>query len=258
MPRLRLTPEQIVGTVYVTAMFMSIMDATIVNVALPAFARDFHVSAPSTDGVVVGYLVSLAVWIPASGWIGDRIGTKRTFLFALGLFTAASIACGLSQSVLQLVISRVVQGVGGGMLTPVGTAMLFRAFPPARRARAARILVIPTVMAPALGPIIGGALVDNLSWRWVFFVNVPIGLAAFAFGLFALSEHRERAREPFDVWGFVLAASGFGLLLYALSEAASDGWTSLLLILSTGIVGAVLVVTLVLVELRLAAPMIDR
>src|ERR1017187_6296401 len=254
MPRLRLTPEQIVGTVYVTAMFMSIMDATIVNVALPAFARDFHVSAPSTDGVVVGYLVSLAVWIPASGWIGP----KRPFLFALGLFTAASIACGLSQSVLQLVISRVVQGVGGGMLTPVGTAMLFRAFPPARRARAARILVIPTVMAPALGPIIGGALVDNLSWRWVFFVNVPIGLAAFAFGLFALSEHRERAREPFDVWGFVLAASGFGLLLYALSEAASDGWTSLLLILSTGIVGAVLVVTLVLVELRLAAPMIDR
>ncbi len=213
--------------VYVTAMFMSIMDATIVNVALPAFARDFHVSAPSTDGVVVGYLVSLAVWIPASGWIGDRFGTKRTFLFALGLFTAASVACGLAQSVLQLVISRVVQGVGGGMLTPVGTAMLFRAFPPARRARAARILVIPTVMAPALGPVVGGVLVDNLSWRWVFFVNVPIGVAAFAVRpVRADRAPRARPRALRHSRGFVLAAGGFGLLLYALSEAASQGWTS--------------------------------
>ncbi|MBJ7609062.1 MAG: DHA2 family efflux MFS transporter permease subunit [Candidatus Dormibacteraeota bacterium] len=256
MSRIRPTAEQVVAIIYVTAMFMSIMDTTIVNVGLPAFARDFHVSPPATDGVVVGYLVSLAVWIPASGWIGDRYGTKRTFLFALGLFTAASIACGLSQSVLQLVISRVIQGIGGGMLTPTGTAMLFRAFPPARRARAARILVIPTVMAPALGPVIGGALVDNLSWRWVFFVNVPIGMAAFGFGLLALTEHRERAREPFDVFGFLLAGSGFGLLLFALSEAAADGWTSLLVV-ATGASGVALVVTLVAVELRRSAPMID-
>lgn len=242
--------------VYVTGMFVSILDATIVNVALPAFARDFHVSAPSTDGVVVGYLVSLAVWIPASGWIGDRLGTKRTFLFALALFTSASVACGLSQSLLQLVISRVVQGVGGGMLTPVGTAMLFRAFPPAQRARAARILVIPTVMAPALGPVVGGALVDHLSWRWVFFVNAPIGVLAFTFGLLALREHRERAGEPFDVPGFLLAASGFGLLLYALSEAASSGWDSPRIV-ATFLAGACLVVALVLTELRRDTPMID-
>ena len=252
----RLTPQQIVGAVYVTAMFVSILDATIVNVALPAFARDFHVSAPSTDGVLVGYLVSLAIWIPASGWIGDRLGTKRTFLIAISVFTAASFACGLAQSVLQLVICRVVQGIGGGMLTPVGMAMLFRAFRPAQRARAARILVIPTVMAPALGPVVGGALVDHLSWRWVFFVNVPIGIAAFVFGSIALREHRERAAEPFDLPGFLLAASGFGLMLYALTEAAPIGWSSPRIVVA-GIAGVLLIATLVTVELRRSTPMID-
>ena len=141
----------------------------------------------------------------------------------IALFTFASALCGLSQSVLELVLFRILQGAGGGMLTPVGMAMLYRAYPPAERPRLARILVIPTVMAPALGPLIGGALVDSLSWRWVFFVNVPIGLAALIFSTLKLKEHRERAGERFDVPGFVLAASGFGLFLYALSEAATLG-----------------------------------
>jgi EmrB/QacA subfamily drug resistance transporter len=252
----KLTPRQIVGAVYVVAMFMSIMDSTIVNVALPSIARDFDISPSATNGIVVGYLVSLAVWIPASGWIGDRVGTKRTFLFALALFTAASVACSLAGSLAELVICRIVQGVGGGMLTPVGTAMLFRAFPPADRAKAARILIVPTVMAPALGPIIGGALVDSLSWRSVFFVNVPVGLIALAFGVLALDEHRAREREPFDIWGFTLAGAGFGLVLYALSQAAAAGRVSLLT-MSTGIPGALIIVALVIVEIRRSDPLID-
>jgi len=253
---MRLSAQQVVGAIYVVAMFMTIMDATIVYVALPAIARSFGVSPPATDGVVVAYLVSLAVWIPASGWVGDRFGTKRTFLVAISLFTAASVLCGLSQSVLELVVCRVLQGVGGGMLTPVGMAMLYRAFPPAERARLARLLVIPTVMAPALGPLVGGALVDHLSWRWVFFVNVPIGVAAIIFSALQLSEHRERAGERFDLPGFVLAALGFGLFLYALSESASQGWTSPLII-GTALGGAVLIGALIWLELHADEPMID-
>ncbi|MGA7987991.1 MAG: MDR family MFS transporter [Candidatus Dormiibacterota bacterium] len=256
MRAFRLTPQRIVGTIYVVAMFMTIMDVTIVYVASPAIARSFHVSAAATDGVVVGYLVSLAVWIPASGWVGDRFGTKRTFLFAIGLFTLASTLCGLSQSVIELVIFRVLQGAGGGMLTPVGMAMLYRAFPPAQRARLARLLVIPMVMAPALGPLLGGALVDNLSWRWVFFVNIPIGFAAFIFSALKLAEHRERVGERFDLPGFLLAASGFGLFLFGLSEAAADGLTSATVVL-TATAGASLIAALVWVELHAGEPMIN-
>ena len=256
MRGLRLSYQQIIAMIYVVAMFMTIMDATIVYVALPAIARSFDVSPAATDGVVVGYLVSLAVWIPASGWVGDRFGTKRTFLTAVSLFTIASALCGLSQSVLELVLFRILQGAGGGMLTPVGMAMLYRAYPPAQRARVARILVIPTVMAPALAPLIGGALVDSLSWRWVFFVNVPIGVAALVFSTLKLTEHRERAGERFDVAGVVLAAAGFGLFLYALSEAATLGWASPL-IGSTAAGGAALIAILVWVELHARQPMID-
>src|ERR1700760_4186413 len=222
----RINPKIAVSVVFVSAMFMAIMDITIVNVALPQLAHDFHVSPDNIDSVVVGFLVSLAVFIPASGWLGDKFGMKKILLTALLIFTGASALCGLSQSLTQLVIFRILQGVGGGMLTPVGMALLFRTFPPAERVRASRILILPTAFAPALGPVLGGLLVTDASWRWVFYVNVPIGIAAFTFGALFLHEHKEEDAGKFDGGGFVLAGAGLAGLMYALSEGPSKGWGS--------------------------------
>jgi EmrB/QacA subfamily drug resistance transporter len=252
--RERMRPEYVVAAVFVVGLFMDIMDATIVNVALPTIAQSFDVGIASVDWVVVGYLLSLALWVPASGWIGDRFGTKRTFLFALAVFTASSALCGIASSVPELIAFRVLQGVGGGMMTPVGTAMLFRAFPPERRAAASRILMLPTVIAPACGPILGGYLVDSWSWRWIFYVNVPVGIGAFAFGALFLREHREPGAGPFDLPGFLLSGFGLALTLYALDEGPSRGWSSSRVAV-TGLVGITCFVALVFVELRKRQPL---
>lgn len=250
-------PQKIaVSVVYVSAMFMAIMDITIVNVTLPKLARQFGVSPAHIDGVVVGFLVSLAIFIPASGWLGDRFGMKRMLLVAIVIFTGASALCGISQSLTQLVIFRILQGVGGGMLTPIGMALLYRTFPPAERVRAARLLIIPTAFAPALGPVLGGLLVTDVSWRWVFFVNLPIGVVALVFGFLFLKEHKEPDAGRFDVGGFLLAGAGLPALMYALSEGPTRGWTSPL-ILGVGIGGVALLTALVRYELRVDAPMID-
>ena len=256
MARLRLNPKISVSVVFVSAMFMAIMDITIVNVALPTLGRQFHVRPAGVDAVVVAFLVSLAVTIPASGWLGDRFGTKRILLTAIVIFTSASVLCGLAQSIGQLVLFRILQGVGGGMLTPVGMAMLYRTFPPHERIRASRILVTPTALAPALGPVVGGLLVTELSWRWVFYVNVPIGLFALVFGFLTLDEHREPDPGSFDLAGFLLAGAGLGSVMYAVSEGPFKGWGSPLIV-GMGLAGLALLAAMVVVELRLRQPMVD-
>jgi EmrB/QacA subfamily drug resistance transporter len=251
----RLNPKITVGIVFVLGLFVTIMDTTIVNVALPTLAREFHIATDRIDGVVVGFLVSLAVVIPASGWVGDRFGSKRVFLFALSLFTAASALCGVAQSFDQLVAFRILQGVGGGMLTPVGMAMLYRTYPQSERVRASRILVLPTALAPALGPVVGGLLVTDASWRWVFYVNVPIGIVGVVFGALFLKEHVEPDAGSFDLPGFILAGAGFASLMFSLSEGPSRGWTSPLII-GLGLLGLALLAVLVRVELHSPAPLI--
>jgi EmrB/QacA subfamily drug resistance transporter len=219
----RLSQKAAVGVVFVAAMFMSIMDATIVNVALPTIGREFHVSPTAVDSIAISFLVSLAVFIPASGWLGDRFGGKRVLLTAIALFTGASALCGIATSLGELVVFRVLQGAGGGMLAPVGMAMLYRVFPPEERIRAAAILTVPTTLAPALGPVLGGLLTTDLSWRWVFYVNLPIGAATFVFGLLFVRHSHESEPGRFDVPGFLLSGFGLGLLMYGVSEGPVEG-----------------------------------
>ncbi|MGD9704763.1 MAG: MDR family MFS transporter [Acidimicrobiia bacterium] len=250
----RVRYRNVVAAVFVSALFLDILDTTIVNVALPSLGREFRTDA--VEWVVLGYTLSLAVWIPVSGWLGDRVGTKRTFLFALSVFIGASALCGAAQSIGQLVAFRALQGVGGGMLTPIGVAMLFRAFPPADRARAATLIMIPTLAAPALGPIIGGLLVTHVGWRWIFYVNVPLGLIALAFGWRYLREHREPAAGRLDLPGFVLSGAGLASIVFSLSEGPRAGWTSSSVLLS-GLVGVISFSALVVVELRTRFPMLE-
>jgi EmrB/QacA subfamily drug resistance transporter len=243
----------IVAIVYVSALFLDILDSTIVNVAIPGLGRELHTE--NADWVVLGYTLSLAVWIPTSGWLGDRFGTKRTFLFALFAFTSGSVLCGCAQTITQLIMFRVIQGIGGGMLTPVGLAMLFRAFPPAERARAATVIMIPTLAAPALGPVLGGLIVTHASWRWIFLVNAPIGAVALWFGWRFLREHRDPASGRFDIAGFFLSATALALIVYTLSEGPRAGWSSPLVI-GSAIVGIVAAIVMVVVELRVRQPML--
>jgi len=255
VPRRDLNQKVAVAVVYVAAMFMAILDTTIVNVALPTLGRDFHVASTALDTVVIGFLVSLAVFIPASGWLGDRFGPRRVLLTAIFIFTVASALCGMASSLSELIAFRVLQGVGGGLMTPVGMTMLWRAFPPAERIRASAILVVPTALAPALGPVLGGLFVTDLSWRWVFFVNVPIGLLAIAFGTVFLRAQARHLVGSFDLPGFMMAGVGLGLLMYGLSEGPVKGWASPD-VATTSISGAALLAGLVAVELRRSDPLI--
>ncbi|MBI5089135.1 MAG: DHA2 family efflux MFS transporter permease subunit, partial [Actinobacteria bacterium] len=246
--------KYVVAVVYVTALFLDILDLTIVNVAIPTLGRDF--ATQNAEWIVLGYTLSLAIWIPVSGWLGDRFGTKRTFMFAFAAFVIGSALCGAAQSIEQLIAFRIVQGVGGGMLTPVGLAMLFRAFPPAERARASTYIMFPTLAAPALGPVLGGLLVTHASWRWIFMINIPIGLVGLAFGLKFLREHREPTAGRFDVPGFVLSGGALALVVYALSEGPTAGCDSPSAV-ATGVIGAICALALVRVELTVEQPMLD-
>jgi EmrB/QacA subfamily drug resistance transporter len=252
----RLEYKYIVAIVFVFGLFMDLLDMTITNVALPTLAQEFGASTITIEWVVTGYLLGLAAFIPVSGWAGDRFGTKRVFMFALGIFTVGSLLCGLAWSIESLIAFRVLQGVGGGILTPVGTAMLFRAFPPEERARAASVLTIPAVVAPASGPVVGGWLVEYHDWRWIFFINIPFALAALVVAGRYLREEKQPDPGRLDVPGFLLSAGGLASVLYALAQAGHHGFDDGRVALF-GLLGLGLLATFAIVELRTAQPLID-
>ncbi|MFC9846226.1 MDR family MFS transporter [Streptomyces sp. NPDC060223] len=255
-PRIVISQKVAVGVVYVAGLFLSTLDMTIVNVALPSIGRAFSVPSTGVDTVSISYLVSLAVFVPASGWLGDRFGGKRTLLTAVAVFTAGSALCGMATSLGELVAFRILQGAGGGMLASVGMAMLLRAFAPGERVRASAILSIANGLAPTLGPVIGGLLVTSVSWRAIFYVNVPVGVLATVFGLLYLRNEPARPAERFDLAGFLLAAAGLGLLMYGVSEGPERGWTTAPIAACLAC-GTVLVASMIVVELRKEFPMMD-
>lgn len=252
----RIDYKWIVGFVFVFGIFMDLLDMTITNVALPTLAREFNTGTTGIEWVVTAYLLSLGIFIPLSGWAGDKFGTKRVFIFALAVFTAGSFLCALSWSIESLIIFRVLQGVGGGMMTPVGTAMLMRAFPPQERAAASVVLTIPTVVAPATGPVLGGYLVQYHSWHWIFLINIPIGIMGLIVAAIFLREEKQTDAGSPDLPGFFLSAFGLASILYALSRAGSYGFTDSHVI-GFGLAGMFSLALFVVVELRARQPMID-
>jgi len=205
------------AAVFVLGASMTILDATIVNVALPTLGRDFRTSIATIQWVPTIYLLAFATVIPASGWATERFGARRVWITSLALFLAGSLGCGLSGSVAVLICFRVLQGIGGGMIIPVGQAILARAAGPQRMGRVMSIVGVPLLLGPVVGPVIGGALISAASWRWIFFVNVPVGALALALALRLLPD-TPRSPAKLDVPGLVLLSGGIAAFLYGLAE----------------------------------------
>ena len=197
-PRLRIVIPLIVGC----AFFMEGLDSTMIAVALPAMARSLGETPLRLSLVITAYLLSLAVFIPVSGWIADRFGARRVFCAAVLIFAAGSALCGLADNLPMLVAMRVVQGFGGAMMTPVGRLVLLRSFPRAALVSAMNWMTIPSMIGPMVGPVIGGVLTDYASWRWIFFLNIPIGVLGGALALWFFKDFRAPSPARFDLVGF--------------------------------------------------------
>ncbi|MBM3275334.1 MAG: DHA2 family efflux MFS transporter permease subunit, partial [Candidatus Sericytochromatia bacterium] len=206
-------------------MFIVIMDGSIVNVALPRMIGAFRSDLDTMEWVTTGYMIAAAVMMPTTGFLGDRFGRKRLFAVTLLLFTGVSVLCGFAWDTGSLIVLRVLQGLAGGAIQPVGQAILFEAFPPNRRGLSMALVGVGAMLAPTLGPSVGGLIVEYLDWRWIFFVNLPVGLIA---GFFALTVLRESERRaiPFDLAGFGLMTLFLSSLLLAISQGNEKGWES--------------------------------
>ena len=237
-------------------MFMNLLDLTIVNVAVPVLTEELDATTSQVQWVVTAYLISVAVFTPVSGWAGDRFGTKRLFVIALALFTAGSALCRGRLEYRESDPLPCSPGDSGGLLMPVAQTMVFRSFPQPERAVAAGILVVPTTIAPASGPLVGGLILDHLAWQWIFLVNVPVGVAGIVLSVLFLREQRERGPGRFDAAGFLLVSGGLALLLFGLSEAGGRGFDDLR-VLGFGGAGIVSLVAFVAFERRHADPLID-
>ncbi|HEU4973684.1 MAG TPA: DHA2 family efflux MFS transporter permease subunit [Baekduia sp.] len=213
----------LVASVVVLGAIMSILDTTVVNVAINTLARDFDTTLATIQWVATGYTLALATVIPLTGWAADRFGTKRLYLTSIALFLFGSILSGAAWSAASLIVFRVLQGLGGGMLMPLGMTILTRAAGPQRVGRVMAIIGVPMLLGPVVGPILGGWLVDDFSWRWIFYINVPVGIAALLLSSRVLPRDVGQPEHRLDWLGLALLSPGLALLIYGLAQSSSGG-----------------------------------
>ncbi len=248
-----------VAGVVVLGAIMSILDITVVSVAQPTFQQTFSSSPAQVAWTMTGYTLALATVIPLTGWAADRFGTKRLYMLAVGLFTAGSALCATANSIEMLTAFRVLQGLGGGMLMPLGMTIMTRAAGPERIGRVMAVLGVPMLLGPIFGPILGGWLIDAASWHWIFLINLPIGVMALVYAWFALDKDAPTPSETFDFVGMLLLSPGLALFLYGVSSIPEAGTVAATKVLAPGLVGIAFVVGFVLRELFRAPehPLID-
>jgi EmrB/QacA subfamily drug resistance transporter len=236
--------------------FMTLLDSTIVNVALPGIIEDFHSTVARGQFVVTIYLLALAVVIPISGFLGEKAGMKRLYMVLLTAFAISSGLCAIAWSMPSLVVFRALQGLGGGMLQPVGLAIVFSMITPLERGRFMVMLGLPILLAPLLGPTVGGYLAQYVSWRAIFLINVPIGLLNLVLAYYLLRESQPQRHSRLDIRGFALSVIAFPAILFALSDASDSGWDSpvVLILLLAGLAA---LAGFILVELRQEEPMLQ-
>ncbi len=247
-----------IAGVVILGMIMSILDTTIVNVALDTLGKELHSAVSQIQWVVTGYLLSLAAVIPLTGWAARRYGAKRVYITSVVLFTLGSGLCGLATTTTSLVVFRVLQGVGGGMIMPIGQMIMAEVAGPKRMGRVMGITVMPAMLAPILGPVVGGLILQGLHWSWIFFVNVPIGIAAVILAVRMLPDASDLG-EPgrLDTVGLALLATSMPLTVYGLAEIGTKGSFTAPTVVWPILLGAVLAVAFVWHALRTERPLLD-
>jgi EmrB/QacA subfamily drug resistance transporter len=246
-----------ISAVVIVGSIMSILDTTIVNVALDTLGRELHSTIANIQWVVTGYMLALAAVIPITGWAARRFGAKPVYLLSLVLFVAGSALCGLATSATELVVFRVLQGIGGGMILPIGQLMMAEAAGPQRMGRVMSIVAVPAMLAPILGPTLGGLILDNTSWRWIFYVNLPIGLIAVIAAARVLPTVARQHTENLDFLGLALMATGLPLVTYGLAEIGVTGGFESTKVIVPIVLGLALVAAFVLHALRVPRPLLN-
>ncbi|MES2614133.1 MAG: MDR family MFS transporter [Bdellovibrionota bacterium] len=253
----KLEYKYIVSLIYVFILFLDRMDITITNVAMPTFAKDFHIPVTQTDWIATSFLIALGVAMPVSGWLSHRYGSKNIFIIANILFTFSSALCALSWNLESLIFFRVLQGIGGGIIVPVGMSMTYMAFEKKDYPKVANYTLIPTLVAPSIAPAIGGFILQYLSWHWIFIFHIPIGISSIWLSILYLREDtEERDKSKFDLAGFIFLTLCLSSLFYFLSHIGVAGIKNINSIIS-GISSIIFLCMFLKHELKEKTPLIN-